>query len=329
MCTACGAPVPTGRIRILARRDDVAFVEPACPGCGSDFNPWPPEARRRPGLAPILDVAGDGPGRPRGGRPRDARPDRRGGRRRHPSRPGRLARGHRRLARAAGAWRPARLGRRSMSVPFAHASEAEMSRILDFYAVRWEYEPHTFPILWNLDGAVVESFSPDFYLPDLELYLEMTTLRQKLVRKKNRKLRRLRELYPDSTSSCSTRATSARSCSSTASSRSTTDCPGARARWPRRIRPGVTSPDDRHADAPTADRRSDLPPRPARPSRRTGVAGLVPLSLAARKDPRSAHERPGEPPRRRRRDPADRGGDRGQGPRARARRSAPTTRGAR
>ena len=72
-----------------------------------------------------------------------------------------------------------------------------MSRILDFYAVRWEYEPHTFPILWNLDGDVVESFSPDFYLPDLDLYLEMTTLRQKLVRRKNRKLRRLRELYPD------------------------------------------------------------------------------------------------------------------------------------
>ena len=80
--------------------------------------------------------------------------------------------------------------------PFAHASEAEMARILDFYAVRWEYEPHTFPILWNQDGDVVESFSPDFYLPDLDLYLEMTTLRQKLVRKKNRKLRRLRELYP-------------------------------------------------------------------------------------------------------------------------------------
>jgi hypoxanthine phosphoribosyltransferase len=80
--------------------------------------------------------------------------------------------------------------------PFAHASEAEMARILDFYAVRWEYEPHTFPIMWNLEGAVVESFSPDFYLPDLDLYLEMTTLRQKLVRKKNRKLRRLRELYP-------------------------------------------------------------------------------------------------------------------------------------
>jgi hypoxanthine phosphoribosyltransferase len=80
---------------------------------------------------------------------------------------------------------------------FAHASEGEMARILDFYRIRWEYEPHTFPILWNLDGTVVESFSPDFWLPDLDLYLEMTTLRQKLVRKKNRKLRRIRELYPD------------------------------------------------------------------------------------------------------------------------------------
>jgi hypothetical protein len=80
---------------------------------------------------------------------------------------------------------------------FAHASEAEMARILDFYAVRWEYEPSTFPILWNLDGDVVESFAPDFYLPDLEIFLEMTTLKQRLVRKKNRKLRRLRELYPD------------------------------------------------------------------------------------------------------------------------------------
>jgi len=80
---------------------------------------------------------------------------------------------------------------------FAHASEAEMARILDFYEVRWQYEPTTFPILWNLDGDVVESFAPDFYLPDLGVFLEMTTLKQRLVRKKNRKLRRLRELYPD------------------------------------------------------------------------------------------------------------------------------------
>jgi hypoxanthine phosphoribosyltransferase len=79
---------------------------------------------------------------------------------------------------------------------FAHASEAELSRILDYYGIRWEYEPRVFPIRWNADGSVVESFAPDFYLPDLDLYLELTTLKQSLVRRKNRKLRYLRELYP-------------------------------------------------------------------------------------------------------------------------------------
>jgi len=80
---------------------------------------------------------------------------------------------------------------------FAHASEAELARILDYYQVVWQYEPRTFPILFNLEGAVVESFAPDFYLPEFDLYVELTTLKQSLVRKKNRKLRRLRELYPD------------------------------------------------------------------------------------------------------------------------------------
>ena len=80
---------------------------------------------------------------------------------------------------------------------FAHASEAELARILDYYGVPWQYEPRTFPILWNMDGKVVESFSPDFYLPEMDTYVELTTLKQSLVRRKNRKLRRLRELYPD------------------------------------------------------------------------------------------------------------------------------------
>jgi hypothetical protein len=80
---------------------------------------------------------------------------------------------------------------------FAHVSEAEFARILDYYQVRWEYEPHTFPILWNMAGDLLESFAPDFFLPEMDLYVELTTLRQKLVRKKNRKLRRLRELYPE------------------------------------------------------------------------------------------------------------------------------------
>lgn len=79
---------------------------------------------------------------------------------------------------------------------FAHASEAELARILDYYKVEWQYEPHVFPIRWNSEGVVVESFAPDFYLPELGLHVELTTLKQSLVRKKNRKLRHLRELYP-------------------------------------------------------------------------------------------------------------------------------------
>ena len=80
---------------------------------------------------------------------------------------------------------------------FAHQSEAELARILDFYGVAWRYEPDVFPISWNADGAVIESFAPDFYLPEIDLYLELTTLKQSLVRKKNRKLRWLRQLYPE------------------------------------------------------------------------------------------------------------------------------------
>jgi len=83
------------------------------------------------------------------------------------------------------------------SIPFAHASERVAAEILDFYRIRWEYEPTTFPIDWDGTGKVIASFSPDFYLPDFDLYIELTTMSQKLVTKKNRKVRRLRELYPE------------------------------------------------------------------------------------------------------------------------------------
>ncbi|MFQ5860721.1 MAG: hypoxanthine phosphoribosyltransferase [Dehalococcoidia bacterium] len=81
-------------------------------------------------------------------------------------------------------------------VPFAHPSEAEFAKLLDFYGVRWLYEPRSFPLRWE-GGRVVEMLTPDFYLPDLGLYVELTTLKQSLVTEKNRKLRHLRELYPD------------------------------------------------------------------------------------------------------------------------------------
>ena len=81
-------------------------------------------------------------------------------------------------------------------VSFAHASEDDFARLLDFYGVAWQYEPRSFP-LREENGRVAEAFTPDFYLPDLDLYIELTTLKQSLVTEKHRKLRRFQERYPE------------------------------------------------------------------------------------------------------------------------------------
>ncbi len=80
---------------------------------------------------------------------------------------------------------------------FMHPSEEEFARMLNFYHIPWQYEPKTFPLQWDSEGRVTEAFSPDFYLPEQNLYVELTTQRQKLVWKKNKKARRLKELYPE------------------------------------------------------------------------------------------------------------------------------------
>jgi hypothetical protein len=95
------------------------------------------------------------------------------------------------VATSAGATRPADL------ITFAHNSECQFARLLDFYRVEWEYEPTAFPIEWDAAGQPVQHFRPDFYLPSFGLYIEITTLNQRLVTKKNHKVRRLRELYPE------------------------------------------------------------------------------------------------------------------------------------
>ncbi len=80
---------------------------------------------------------------------------------------------------------------------FAHNSERQFALLLDFYGVPWEYEPRSFPIAWTKGGEPSQFFTPDFYLPDEDLFIEITTMNQKLVTKKNAKVRRLRELYPE------------------------------------------------------------------------------------------------------------------------------------
>jgi len=79
---------------------------------------------------------------------------------------------------------------------FGHPSEQVFANLLDFYRIAWDYEPRSFPLQWDKDGKVLEAFTPDFYLPDFDLYVELTTMKQANVTKKNRKIRLLRAIYP-------------------------------------------------------------------------------------------------------------------------------------
>ncbi|MGH9297183.1 MAG: hypothetical protein ACRDZP_04320, partial [Acidimicrobiales bacterium] len=79
---------------------------------------------------------------------------------------------------------------------FAHEAERFFAELLDYYAVAWEYEPVEFVLSWSQEGYPTSAFRPDFYLPEHDLFVELTTLRQDLVTVKNRKLRRLEQLYP-------------------------------------------------------------------------------------------------------------------------------------
>jgi hypothetical protein len=86
---------------------------------------------------------------------------------------------------------------KSDRISFAHASERQFARLLDFYQIDWEYEPRSFDLERDRQGNVTQQFTPDFYLPEWDLYIEITTMNQKLVTRKNRKVRRLQELYPE------------------------------------------------------------------------------------------------------------------------------------
>jgi len=80
---------------------------------------------------------------------------------------------------------------------FAHNSERQFAKLLDFYGIAWDYEPRTFVLETDNAGNPAQAFTPDFYLPAYDLFIEITTMNQKLVTKKNRKARRLREVYPE------------------------------------------------------------------------------------------------------------------------------------
>jgi hypothetical protein len=89
------------------------------------------------------------------------------------------------------------VNQKTRAVTFAHRSEEQFARLLDYYCLRWEYEPQVFVLEWDDEGNIKESFAPDFFLPDYGYYIELTTRRKNLVARKRRKIDRAKELYPE------------------------------------------------------------------------------------------------------------------------------------
>jgi hypothetical protein len=81
-------------------------------------------------------------------------------------------------------------------IHFAHESESALARLFDFYRIVWQYEPRSFPIDWDERGKPVAFFTPDFYLPDYDLYIEMTVAKPAMNTRKNRKLRLMAQHHP-------------------------------------------------------------------------------------------------------------------------------------
>ncbi len=80
---------------------------------------------------------------------------------------------------------------------FAHPSEREIAALFDSYGINWEYEPTTFVLESDDEGNPTCAFTPDFFLSDFDVYVEVTTLRQPLVTRKHRKIRMLEKQRPD------------------------------------------------------------------------------------------------------------------------------------
>lgn len=79
---------------------------------------------------------------------------------------------------------------------FKNESEEEFAKVLDMYNLQWDYEPRTFPLQWDSEGNITQAFSPDFYLPRFDTYIELTIMNQKYTSTKKKKMALLKKLYP-------------------------------------------------------------------------------------------------------------------------------------
>jgi hypothetical protein len=83
------------------------------------------------------------------------------------------------------------------AVEFTDASHNLFAVNLDNHEIAWRYKPRTFAVEWDVEGNFVGSFTPDFYLPDYDQYVELAS--EGLLAEKMRKVRLLRQNYPEVT----------------------------------------------------------------------------------------------------------------------------------
>jgi hypothetical protein len=80
---------------------------------------------------------------------------------------------------------------------FVTPEEERFERMLRKHSIPWEYESHL--ITFALDpkiGVADAGFNPDFYLPEWDIYVELTGGGAASMRKKRSKIRRAVDLYP-------------------------------------------------------------------------------------------------------------------------------------
>jgi hypothetical protein len=88
---------------------------------------------------------------------------------------------------------------------FAEESERLVADLLERFKIPWAYEPHTFALEIDEDGSIRNAFRPDFYLPEQDIYIEVTVMRSENRNRKNRKIRLAEDRYGITVKRCYSR----------------------------------------------------------------------------------------------------------------------------
>jgi len=82
-------------------------------------------------------------------------------------------------------------------IEFLHASETEFARMLDARDITWRYKPRTFAVEWDEEGNFIDCFTPDFFLPDYEMYVVLIAPYRSVPDGKTKRVKLLRRQHPE------------------------------------------------------------------------------------------------------------------------------------